>query len=138
MFYGMTFAKLGWNNALLVAACGMVITFMMLGILACVIVVLSKIVASLEGKNKPAAAPAVAPAKKAAPAAAPAAPAAPAVDDGEMVAVMMAAIAEESGMPMSLEAIGYSNSRPVYDADGNPDMPASRRVSFRFMINLEQ
>ena len=48
MFSGMTFAQLGWSNALLVAACGLVITFLMLGILACVIVVLSKIVKILE------------------------------------------------------------------------------------------
>ena len=56
-------------------------------------------VASIDAKKKPVAAPA----KKAAPApksAAPAAPAAPAQDEGELVAVMMAAVAEESGMPM--------------------------------------
>lgn len=38
----------------------------------------------------------------------------------------------------NLEAVGYSNSRPVLDADGNGDKAASRRVSFRFVINLEQ
>lgn len=37
-----------------------------------------------------------------------------------------------------LEAIGYSNSRPVKDKDGKVDMAASRRVSFRFIIDLEQ
>lgn len=37
----------------------------------------------------------------------------------------------------SLEAIGLSNSKPILDADGNVDMPASRRVSFRFIINLD-
>lgn len=36
----------------------------------------------------------------------------------------------------SLEAVGYSNSKPVKDADGNVDMAASRRVSFRFIIDL--
>lgn len=36
-----------------------------------------------------------------------------------------------------LEAVGVSNSRPVKDASGNIDMAASRRVSFRFLINLE-
>lgn len=35
-----------------------------------------------------------------------------------------------------LEAVGVSNSRPVKDASGNVDMAASRRVSFRFLINL--
>lgn len=36
-----------------------------------------------------------------------------------------------------LEAVGYSNSQPVYGADGNVDMDASRRVSFRFMLNID-
>lgn len=36
-----------------------------------------------------------------------------------------------------LEAVGVSNSRPVKDASGKVDMAASRRVSFRFLINLE-
>lgn len=36
----------------------------------------------------------------------------------------------------SLEAVGYSFDKPVYDAEGNVDMAASRRVSFRFLINL--
>lgn len=36
----------------------------------------------------------------------------------------------------NLEAIGYSNSRPVTDENGEVDMEASRRVSFRFVINL--
>lgn len=37
----------------------------------------------------------------------------------------------------SLENVGYSNSKPVYDANGNVDLAASRRVSFRFMVNVE-
>ncbi len=37
----------------------------------------------------------------------------------------------------SLEAVGYSNSKPVLDANGEVDMAASRRVSFKFIINLE-
>lgn len=37
----------------------------------------------------------------------------------------------------ALEAIGYSNSKPIYDESGNVDLAASRRVSFRFIINLE-
>jgi chemotaxis protein MotB len=36
----------------------------------------------------------------------------------------------------SAEAVGYSYDKPVYDVDGNVDMDASRRVSFRFVINL--
>lgn len=37
----------------------------------------------------------------------------------------------------TLEAVGYSNSQPVYNANGEVDMAASRRVSFRFMVNVE-
>ena len=36
----------------------------------------------------------------------------------------------------SAQAVGYSYDKPVYDVDGNVDMDASRRVSFRFVINL--
>ena len=90
------FEPLSVGEALLVAASGLLVVFVMLAMLMAVIWVISKIVAALEGK-KPAAAPA---AKKAAAPAPAAAPAAPAVDEGELVAVMMAAVAEESGMPM--------------------------------------
>lgn len=45
---------------------------------------------------------------------------------------------DTSKLVSNLEAIGYSNSKPVMDVDGNVDMAASRRVSFRFIINLEQ
>ena len=93
------FEPLTIPEALLTAVCGLLVVFMMLAILMVVIIVISKVVASIDAKKKPVAAPA----KKAAPApkpAAPAAPAAPAQDEGELVAVMMAAVAEESGMPM--------------------------------------
>ncbi len=36
-----------------------------------------------------------------------------------------------------LEPVGYSNTKPVLDADGNVDMAASRRVAFRFLINID-
>lgn len=36
----------------------------------------------------------------------------------------------------SLEAKGYSNSKPITDENGNVNKEASRRVSFRFIINL--
>ena len=84
------FAPLSSTEAIMVAVCGIVVVFLMLAILALVIRINSKLVNLLEGK-KETAAPA-----PAAPAAAPA-PAAPAVDEGELVAVMMAAIAEEIG-----------------------------------------
>lgn len=35
-----------------------------------------------------------------------------------------------------LEAIGYSYDKPIYKENGEVDMDASRRVSFRFIINL--
>ena len=37
----------------------------------------------------------------------------------------------------TLEAVGYSNSQPIYNADGTVNLDASRRVSFRFMVNIE-
>ncbi len=37
----------------------------------------------------------------------------------------------------SLQAIGYSNSQPVYNEDGSVNMEKSRRVSFRFMMSIE-
>jgi len=40
-------------------------------------------------------------------------------------------------LPAMLEAVGYSYDKPVYKDNGEVDMDASRRVSFRFMINLE-
>ena len=35
-----------------------------------------------------------------------------------------------------MQSVGYSYDKPVYDANGEVDMDASRRVSFRFVINL--
>ena len=102
MFNGITFAELGWGRALLVALCGYVVVFLMMLALVCVIKIISKVVGAIDAKKK---APAAAPAKKAAPAAAPkaaAAPAAPKQDDGELLAVLAAAVAaiEGSGNPM--------------------------------------
>lgn len=37
----------------------------------------------------------------------------------------------------TFESVGYSNSKPVYDNSGAVDMDASRRVSFRLVLNLE-
>ena len=36
----------------------------------------------------------------------------------------------------TLEAVGYSYDKPVYDENGDVDMDASRRVSFRFVIKI--
>lgn len=54
-------------------------------------------------------------------------------------------VSQESGLDSgyadalasSAVAVGYSCDNPVYDANGNVDMDASRRVAFRFLINLE-
>ena len=37
----------------------------------------------------------------------------------------------------TMEAVGLSNSKPILDENGEADIAASRRVSFRFIINLE-
>ena len=89
------FSAMPASQAILVAVCGIVVVFLMLAILAFVIMINSKLVSLLEGRKEE---PAPAPVTKHAPAAPAPAPAAPAVDEGELVAVMMAAIAEESGM----------------------------------------
>ena len=103
-------------NASLSVGDALLVVFMMLAILAVVIMVISKVVGSMEGKGK--AAPA--PAKKAAAAPKPAAaPAAPAVDEGELVAVMMAAVAEESGMPMGSFQITNIAAAPAAPAGGD-------------------
>ena len=111
------------TQAILVAVCGMVVVFLMLAILALVIRINSKLVGLLEGKKEEAA-----PAPAAKPAAAPApAPAAPAVDEGELVAVMMAAIAEESGMsPNSFRITNVSAApaAPVAAAPAAAPAPA--------------
>ena len=45
--------------------------------------------------------------------------------------------AADSALAKTLEAVGYSNSQPIYNADGSVNLDASRRVSFRFMVNIE-
>ena len=116
MFSGITTAELGVGGALMVAASGLVVVFLMLAILALVIMVISKVVSSIEGK-KPAAAPAP---KKAAPAAA---PAAPKQDEGELVSVMMAAVAEQTGMPMG--SFQITNVAPVAAAPAAAPAPVA-------------
>lgn len=37
-----------------------------------------------------------------------------------------------------LQAIGYSYDKPIYNENGEVDLDASRRVSFRFIINFEE
>lgn len=44
---------------------------------------------------------------------------------------------DTSKLASSLEAVGYSNTKPVKGADGSVDMEASRRVSFRFIVNID-
>lgn len=45
--------------------------------------------------------------------------------------------ADTSKLAATMETVGYSQSRPVYDADGNVDIEACRRVSFRFVVNID-
>jgi len=118
------FEPLSVGEALLVAASGLLVVFVMLAMLMAVIWVISKIVAALEGK-KPAAAPA---AKKAAAPAPAAAPAAPAVDEGELVAVMMAAIAEDSGMSPNSFRITSVSAAPAAAPTAHADRPAGAYV----------
>lgn len=42
---------------------------------------------------------------------------------------------DTSKLAKTMETVGYSQSRPAYDSDGNVDIAASRRVSFRFVVN---
>jgi len=118
------FEPLTVPEALLTAVCGLLVVFVMLAMLMVVIYVISWVVQKIDGARKPAAAPV----KKAAPAPAPkpAAPAAPAQDEGELVAVMMAAVAEESGMPMGSFQITNIASVPVMAA---PAAPAAAPVA---------
>ena len=109
------------TQAIMVAVCGMVVVFLMLAILALVIRINSKLVGLLEGKKEEAA-----PAPAAKPAAAPApAPAAPAVDEGELVAVMMAAIAEESGMSPNSFRITNVSAAPAAPVAAAPAAPVA-------------
>lgn len=42
-----------------------------------------------------------------------------------------------SKIKKSLDDVGYSNSKPVYGADGKVNLAACRRVSFRFIVNVD-
>ncbi len=44
---------------------------------------------------------------------------------------------DTSKLSTTLEAVGLSNSKPVYNSDGEVDMAACRRVSFRFIVNIK-
>ena len=44
---------------------------------------------------------------------------------------------DTSALTAGLEAVGRSNSKPIYNEKGEVDMEASRRVSFRFVVNAE-
>lgn len=51
-------------------------------------------------------------------------------------------LSAETGVDVSkisktLENVGYSNSKPIHDANGKVDLAASRRVSFRFIVNVD-
>lgn len=44
--------------------------------------------------------------------------------------------AEEKELANLLEPVGCSNSRPIKNSDGSVNLEASRRVAFRFIINI--
>ncbi|MBR5514903.1 MAG: OmpA family protein [Clostridia bacterium] len=44
----------------------------------------------------------------------------------------------DSRLSSTLEAVGLSNTKPIYDANGEVDLAACRRVSFRFLVNIEE
>ena len=116
------FSAMAPTQAIMVAVCGLVVVFLMLAILALVIRINSKLVSLLEGRKEE---PAPAPVTKHAPAAPAPAPAAPAVDEGELVAVMMAAIAEESGMsPNSFRITNVSAAPAAAPVAAAPAAPA--------------
>ncbi len=46
--------------------------------------------------------------------------------------------ATRTKLSSTLKPVGLSNSKPVKDASGNIDMEASRRVTFRFVINIKK
>ena len=60
-------------------------------------------------------------------------------------AVLNFCLSDEAGLDAAyvqalsqlLTAKGYSYDYPVYDENGEVDMDASRRVSFRFVVNVE-
>lgn len=43
---------------------------------------------------------------------------------------------QSADLAAAMESVGYSNSKPITDKNGQVDMDASRRVSFRFIIDL--
>ena len=117
------FEPLTIPEALLTAVCGLLVVFVMLAMLMVVIYVISWVVQKIDSKRKPTPVPA----KKTAPAPAPkpAPAAAPAQDEGELVAVMMAAVAEESGMPMGSFQITNIASVPVMAAPAAAPAPVA-------------
>lgn len=100
---------LTFGQSLLLSGIGMLVVLMELAILAVMIIILSKVLNSITGREAPAA-PAPAPAPKAAPAPAPAAPAAAPVRpagltlenvDEPTAAAIMAIVSERSGIPLN-------------------------------------
>ncbi len=43
----------------------------------------------------------------------------------------------ETSLAATLEAVGMSCSKPIYNADGSVNLEASRRVAFKFIISLD-
>ena len=88
-----TFADIGgWPGALMVAACGLVVVFIVLAVLALMIMVISKVVGLIEGSKST-----VDSVSKAAASAPKAAAPAKEEDDEELIAVLTAAVAAAMG-----------------------------------------
>lgn len=85
-----TESTMPFGQSLIVSALGISVVFLTLVVLACSIMVISKILGAILGN---------AGSKKAAPVAAPVAPAAPSEADQELLAVLMSVIAEDLGLP---------------------------------------
>lgn len=120
---------LTFGQSLLLSGIGMIVVLMELAILAVMIIFLSKVLASVTGKNAAPAAVAAGPApapvpKAAAPAPAPAAPAAPAAPvrpaglvlenvDEPTAATLMAIISDRTGIPLNRLAFHSIKGAPV-------------------------
>ena len=123
------FEPLSVGEALLVAASGLLVVFVMLAMLMAVIWVISKIVATIEGK-KPAAAPA---AKKAAAPAPAAAPAAPAAKDTVLSACLNGTVVPLADVKDEAFASGaLGDGIAIEPTDGELVAPADGEISSTF------
>ena len=98
----MVHDPLGILDALMIAVSGFFIVFLMLAVLWGIIVIISRAVTALAGKEQQSAAAPAAPAPAPAPASVPAAPAAVVLEgiDETQAACVMAIVSHETGIPL--------------------------------------